>query len=63
MIAKLASSVQRLQLIAPVDWLRRIDAWRRRHEHLPSRSAAIRELVNQALEAADRAEKKPKSKA
>ena len=28
-IAKLASAVQRLQLIAPVDWLKRIDAWRR----------------------------------
>jgi hypothetical protein len=59
MVAKLASAVQRLQLIAPVDWLKRIDAWRRHQPHLPSRSAAIRELVAQALDAA---EKKPKPK-
>jgi hypothetical protein len=63
MVAKLASAVQRLQLIAPVDWLKRIDAWRRHEPHLPSRSAAIRELVNQALDAAEaRREKKPKGK-
>jgi hypothetical protein len=30
MAAKLASAVQRLNLIAPVDWLKRIDQWRRR---------------------------------
>jgi hypothetical protein len=59
MIAKLASAVQRLQLIAPVDWLKRIDAWRRHQPNLPSRSAAIRELVSQALDAA---EKRPKPK-
>jgi hypothetical protein len=62
MVAKLASAVQRLQLIAPVDWLKRIDAWRRHQPNLPSRSGAIRELVTQALDAAERHDKKPKPK-
>jgi hypothetical protein len=59
MVAKLASAVRRLQLIAPVDWLKRIDAWRRHQPNLPSRSEAIRTLVTQALDAP---EKKPKPK-
>jgi hypothetical protein len=63
MVAKLASAVRRLQLIAPVDWLKRIDAWRRHQPNLPTRSAAIRELVSQALDAAERLDKKGKPKA
>jgi hypothetical protein len=59
MVAKLASAVQRLQLIAPVDWLKRIDAWRRHQPNLPSRSEAIRRLVELGLDAAQRGEKKP----
>jgi hypothetical protein len=60
MVAKLASAVKRLQLIAPVDWLKRIDAWRRHQPNLPSRSEAIRVLVDRGLEAEARGEKKPK---
>lgn len=60
MVAKLASAVKRLQLIAPVDWLKRIDAWRRHQPNLPSRSEAIRTLVTQALDASERG--KPKGK-
>jgi len=52
MVAKLASAVRRLQLIVPVDWIKRIDAWRRQQPNLPSRSEAIRTLVTQALDAA-----------
>ena len=65
MVAKLASAVQRLNLIAPVDWLKRIDAWRRHQPNLPSRSEAIRTLVDRGLEAeaqGDKADKKPKPK-
>jgi metal-responsive CopG/Arc/MetJ family transcriptional regulator len=62
MVAKLASAVRRLQLIAPVDWLKRIDAWRRHQPDMPNRSEAIRTLVIQALDAADRHDKKPKPK-
>jgi hypothetical protein len=61
MVAKLASAVKRLQLIAPVDWLKRIDAWRRHQPNLPSRSEAIRTLVDRGLEAEARGEKKPKA--
>jgi hypothetical protein len=60
MVAKLASAVQRLNLIAPVDWLKRIDQWRRRQPNLPTRSEAIRTLVERGLEAEARGEKKPK---
>jgi hypothetical protein len=60
MVAKLASAVRRLQLIAPVDWLKWIDAWRRHQPNLPSRSEAIRTLVTQALDASERG--KPKGK-
>jgi hypothetical protein len=60
MVAKLASAVQRLQLVAPVDWLKRIDAWRRHQPNLPSRSEAIRTLVTQALDAASKPGAKPK---
>jgi hypothetical protein len=63
MVAKLASAVKRLQLIAPVDWLKRIDAWRRHQPNLPTRSEAIRELVSLALDAAEKSEaRKPKGK-
>jgi hypothetical protein len=61
MVAKLASAVQRLNLIAPMDWLKRIDAWRRHQPDLPSRSEAIRRLVDLGLEAGERRDKaKPK---
>lgn len=61
MVAKLASAVQRLNLIAPLDWLKRIDAWRRHQPDLPSRSEAIRRLVDLGLEAEERRDKsKPK---
>jgi metal-responsive CopG/Arc/MetJ family transcriptional regulator len=59
MVAKLASAVQRLNLIAPVDWLKRIDQWRN-EPNLPTRSEAIRTLVERGLEAEARGEKKPK---
>jgi len=60
MVAKLASAVQRLNLIAPVDWLKRIDAWRRHQPNLPTRSEAIRRLVELGLDAAAK-QAKPKS--
>jgi hypothetical protein len=49
-------------VIAPVEWLRRIDDWRRRQAGLPSRSEAIRQLVTQALDAdaPGKGDKKPK---
>jgi hypothetical protein len=62
MVAKLASAVKRLQLIAPVDWLKRIDAWRRHQPDLPTRSEAIRALVSAALDAAEKGKSDKKHK-
>jgi hypothetical protein len=42
-------------------WLKRIDAWRRHQPNLPSRSEAIRRLVEIGLETEGRGEKKPKA--
>jgi hypothetical protein len=40
-----------VQIIAPETWLARIDAWRRKQpgRNIPSRSEAIRILVDKAL--------------
>jgi hypothetical protein len=39
----------RIQIIAPRSWIRRIDEWRRHQPDLPNRSQAIRKLVDLAL--------------
>lgn len=41
----------RVTMVAPGDWIRRIDDWRCRQKRIPSRSEAIRLLVDRALEA------------
>ncbi len=48
------SDSERLQLVAPSTWVQRIEEWRRRQPKIPSRSEAIRLLVEQALDAEDR---------
>ena len=61
MVKKLAEAVTRIYLIVPLDWLGELDAWRRKHPEIPSRSAAIRQLVSEALAAyRDREKKKPR---
>lgn len=47
------SSTERVQIVAPASWLERIEAWRRRQVKIPSKSEAIRILVDQALEAGE----------
>jgi hypothetical protein len=51
---KLASEVKKFNIIAPIDWLRRIDQWRRRQADVPSLSEAIRRLVTAQLDAEDK---------
>jgi len=48
--------------IAPLSWMKKVDNRRRHQPGLPSRSHAIRELVIQALDAAEapKSDKKPK---
>jgi hypothetical protein len=59
MVPKLAAAIMRLNMIVAVDWVKRIDAWRAKQPGLPSRSAAIRDLVTAALDAADKSKGKP----
>jgi hypothetical protein len=50
MSMKLDDDVQRLNMVAPAAWLKKIDDWRRKQPDLPSLSAAIRQLVELGLE-------------
>jgi hypothetical protein len=54
MVPKLAAAIMRLNMVVAVDWVKRIDAWRAKQPGLPSRSAAIRDLVTAALDAAEK---------
>jgi hypothetical protein len=52
MPAKLDEEIQRLNLVAPTSWVKKIDDWRRREPDLPNLSEAIRRLVEMGLESA-----------
>jgi hypothetical protein len=54
---KLADQVRKLNINAPVEWIRRIDSWRGRQADVPSLSEAIRRLVSKALDAEDKPSK------
>ncbi|GGD38274.1 hypothetical protein GCM10011335_46250 [Aureimonas glaciei] len=43
------SETGRIQIVAPASWLARVEEWRRSQPKIPSRSEAIRVLVDQAL--------------
>jgi hypothetical protein len=45
------SETERLQVVAPASWVRRVEEWRRAQPRIPSRSEAIRQLVDAGLEA------------
>jgi len=49
---KLDDEVQRLNMVAPTAWVKKIDDWRRREPDLPNLSEAIRRLVDMGLESA-----------
>ncbi len=48
------SATERLQIVAPASWVQRIEEWRRKQPRIPSKSEAIRILVDKALSAKDR---------
>jgi hypothetical protein len=48
---KLAEGVKKIAMIAPLQWIARIDAWRRHQPDMPNLSEAIRRLVELGLEA------------
>jgi len=43
------SETERLQIVAPSSWVRRVEEWRRAQPKIPSRSDAIRQLVDAGL--------------
>lgn len=47
------STTERIQIVATARWSKRVDDWRRKHPDMPNKSAAIRMLVEQALDADD----------
>ena len=48
------STTERIQIVATARWSKRVDDWRRKHPDMPNKSAAIRMLVEQALDAEER---------
>jgi rRNA maturation endonuclease Nob1 len=52
MSEKLDDEVQRLNMVVPTKWVKRVDDWRRREPDLPNLSEAIRRLVEMGLESA-----------
>jgi hypothetical protein len=55
MPTKLDDEIQRLNMVAPAAWVKKIDDWRRREPDLPNLSEAIRRLVDMGLESAKKA--------
>ncbi|WP_108609195.1 hypothetical protein [Aminobacter sp. MSH1] len=41
---------ERIQIVAPQTWVARIEEWRRKQPRIPSKSEAIRILVDKALD-------------
>lgn len=44
------SPTERVQLVTTAAWMERVEEWRRRQPKIPSKSEAIRLLVDQALD-------------
>lgn len=42
-------ATERIQIVAPASWAARVEEWRRKQPKIPSKSEAIRILVDQAL--------------
>ena len=57
---KLANGVRKIAMVAPLQWIAKIDAWRRHQPDMPNLSEAIRRLVELGLEASSKGEKKSK---
>jgi hypothetical protein len=52
------AATERVQIVAPASWIERVEEWRRDQSRIPSRSEAIRILVDLALDAQKRGAKK-----
>jgi metal-responsive CopG/Arc/MetJ family transcriptional regulator len=59
MVRKLAPKVQRINLVTPVDLLQRIDKWMKEQPGFPpSRSEAIRHMIERFLDTAAKTDKR-----
>ena len=52
MPAKLDDEIERIHMVAPTSWVKKVDDWRRKEPDLPNLSQAIRKLVEMGLESA-----------
>lgn len=52
------TATERVQIVAPASWVDRVDEWRRKQRRIPSKSEAIRMLVDLALDAEAKNRKK-----
>lgn len=52
------SETERVQIVAPSSWVRRVEEWRRAQPKIPNRSDAIRQLVDAGLVAIKKAGKR-----
>jgi hypothetical protein len=52
------ADTKRINMMAPISWLKKIDEWRRQQPDLPNISEAIRRLVDAGLDATARKAKK-----
>jgi hypothetical protein len=52
MPTKLDDEIQRLQMVVPTKWVKKVDDWRRKEPDLPNLSEAIRRLVEMGLASA-----------
>jgi hypothetical protein len=57
MPTKLDDEIQRLNMVAPASWVKKIEDWRRREPDLPNLSEAIRRLVEMGLESSKKGAK------
>jgi hypothetical protein len=55
---KLDDEIQRLNMVAPTSWVKKIEDWRRREPDLPNLSEATRRLVEMGLESAKKGGKR-----
>ena len=58
---KLDDEIQRLNMVVPTAWVKKVDDWRRREQDLPNLSEAIRRLVEMGLESAKKDRKHGRS--
>jgi hypothetical protein len=62
MPTKLDDEIQRLNMVVPTAWVKKVDDWRRREPDLPNLSEAIRRLVEMGLESAKKGGKGSKGR-